>query len=258
MQGQTKFSGTFFENLRTLLQQEGNRGLQETALKFLQVFNNYSSGEHLLEQMQELTDEIKGMLYTSARQEYASILDQLDWKAENGETKENSQVLFQKLVPFLSRYISRTHDYGNVRSSVIQLILYGARYENGSGALLRSLFEQMAANRDFKHFFETEPEELYAVLTGSKGKKGNIYGDIFGSLVERGAKGEAGLEHVQDFYQLMRGMLVNESVYMSVNHFVLPFQYQGKEAVSEFWIDPDAEKKKKKRWRQENTPSGGL
>ena len=28
MQGQTKFSGTFFENLRTLLQQEGNRGLQ--------------------------------------------------------------------------------------------------------------------------------------------------------------------------------------------------------------------------------------
>ena len=218
MQGQTKFSGTFFENLRTLLQQEGNRGLQETALKFLQVFNNYSSGEHLLEQM-----------------------------AENGETKENSQVLFQKLVPFLSRYISRTHDYGNVRSSVIQLILYGARYENGSSALLRSLFEQMAANRDFKRFFETEPEELYAVLTGSKGKKGNIYGDIFGSLVERGAKGEAGLEHVQDFYQLMRGMLVNESVYMSVNHFVLPFQYQGKEAVSEFWIDPDAEKKEEEK-----------
>ena len=105
----------------------------------------------------------------------------------------------------------------------------------------------MAANRDFKHFFETEPEELYAVLTGSKGKKGNIYGDIFGSLVERGAKGEAGLEHVQDFYQLMRGMLVNESVYMSVNHFVLPFQYQGKEAVSEFWIDPDAEKKEEEK-----------
>ena len=187
------------------------------------------------------------MLYTSARQEYASILDQLDWKAENGETKENSQVLFQKLVPFLSRYISRTHDYGNVRSSVIQLILYGARYENGSSALLRSLFEQMAANRDFKRFFETEPEELYAVLTGSEGKKGNIYGDIFGALVERGAKGEAGLEHVQDFYQLMRGMLVNESVYMSVNHFVLPFQYQGKEAVSEFWIDPDAEKKEEEK-----------
>ena len=111
----------------------------------------------------------------------------------------------------------------------------------------RSLFEQMAANRDFKRFFETEPEELYAVLTGSKGKKGNIYGDIFGSLVERGAKGEAGLEHVQDFYQLMRGMLVNESVYMSVNHFVLPFQYQGKEAVSEFWIDPDAEKKEEEK-----------
>ena len=65
--------------------------------------------------------------------------------------------------------------------------------------------------------------------------------------MERGAKGEAGLEQVQDFYQLMRGMLVNESVYMPVNHFILPFQYQGKEAVSEFWIDPDAEKKEEEK-----------
>ena len=61
---------------------------------------------------------------------------------------------------------------------MIQLILYGARYENGSSALLRSLFEQMAANRDFKRFFETEPEELYAVLTGSEGKK-EIFMEIF-------------------------------------------------------------------------------
>ena len=120
--------------------------------------------------MQELTDDIKGMLYTSARQEYASILDQLDWNAENGETKENAQVLFQKLVPFLSKYISRTHDYGSVRSSVIQLILYGARYENGSSVLLRSLLNKLQLI-GILNVFETEPEELYAVLTGSEGKK---------------------------------------------------------------------------------------
>ena len=34
---------------------------------------------------------------------------------------------------------------------------------------------------------------------------------------------------------------------MPVNHFILPFQYQGKEAVSEFWIDPDAEKKEEEK-----------
>ena len=92
--------------------------------------------------MQELTDEIKGMLYTSVRQEYASILDQLDWKAENGETKGKFPGSVSEAGPLLSRYISRTHDYGNVRSSVIQLILYGARYENGSSALLEAFLNK--------------------------------------------------------------------------------------------------------------------
>lgn len=247
MQGQAKFSGTFFENLRTLFSQEGNRGLQEAALKFLQVFNNYSSGEHLLKQMQELSEDIRGMLYTSVKQEYDSILDQINWNAENGNVEENSRILFQKLVPFLSNYISRTHDYGSVRNSVIQLILYGARYENGNTDQLKSLFERMISNRDFSYYFEGEPEELYAQLTGNGGKKETIYGDLFGSLVERGAQGEAGLERVQDFYQLMKGMLLNESVYMPLNHFILPFQYQGKEAVSEFWVDPDAEKREEEQ-----------
>ena len=62
--------------------------------------------------------------------------------------------------------------------------------------------------------------------------------------MERGAKDSQEYGMTQ---QLMRGMLVNESVYMPVNHFILPFQYQGKEAVSEFWIDPDAEKKEEEK-----------
>ncbi len=103
--------------------------------------------------MQELTDEIKGMLYTSARQEYASILDQLDWKAERWGNERKCPGSVSEAGSLSFKIYFRTHDYGSVRSSVIQLILYGARYENGSSVLLRSLFEQMAANRDFKRFF---------------------------------------------------------------------------------------------------------
>lgn len=241
-QGQTKFSGDFFEGLRNLLLESRSSGLQNTALQFLRVFNNYSSGEHLLEQMHSLMDQLKGMMYTSVRKEYEPLVEAMNWEAPNGEVEENTAVLFKQIIPFLSKYISRTHDYGEVRDTVIQLLLYGARYENGGSSQLKRLYSQMAASREFKQFFSMDPEELFEHLTGNSDREGGTYAELFGSLVERGADGEAGLEQVQDFYQLMRGMLINESVYMPLNHFIVPFQYQGKEAVSEFWVNPDAEK----------------
>ena len=40
----------------------------------------------------------------------------------------------------------------------------------------------------------------------------------------------------------MNGMLINESVYMPLLHFIIPFQYEDNNVVSEMWVDPDAEK----------------
>ena len=44
------------------------------------------------------------------------------------------------------------------------------------------------------------------------------------------------------FYTIMNGMLINESVYMPLLHFIIPFQYEDNNVVSEMWVDPDAEK----------------
>ena len=38
----------------------------------------------------------------------------------------------------------------------------------------------------------------------------------------------------------MNGMLLNESVYLPLLHILFPFQYQGKNVMSEIWADPDA------------------
>ena len=37
-------------------------------------------------------------------------------------------------------------------------------------------------------------------------------------------------------------MLINESVYMPLLHFILPFQYEENNVMSEMWVDPDARK----------------
>ena len=38
----------------------------------------------------------------------------------------------------------------------------------------------------------------------------------------------------------MNGMLINESVYMPLLHFILPFQYEDNNVMSEMWVDPDS------------------
>jgi hypothetical protein len=68
------------------------------------------------------------------------------------------------------------------------------------------------------------------------------FADGLSQLVLRGANGQAGLENVQQFYTIMNGMLMNESVYMPLLHFILPFQYEDNNVMSEMWVDPDAKK----------------
>ena len=53
---------------------------------------------------------------------------------------------------------------------------------------------------------------------------------------------QAGLENVQQFYAMINGMLLNESVYLPLLHFVIPFQYEENNVMSEMWVDPDAKR----------------
>ena len=48
------------------------------------------------------------------------------------------------------------------------------------------------------------------------------------------------------FKQLVSAMLINESVYMPINHFLIPMEMDGRMLFSEFWVDPDDEEKEQK------------
>ena len=60
----------------------------------------------------------------------------------------------------------------------------------------------------------------------------------------RALRGEGNAEVQQIFRQLVAAMLVNESVYMPVNHMLIPMEIDGKRLFSELWGDADAENKK--------------
>lgn len=246
---QARFSGDFFNKLRSLLMQHPSDSFKDAALAFLREYNNYASGSHLLQQMRSLTDDIEQLMLRSCREEFRELADAMNWGAANGDTAANAGVLNGRLIPFLSNYISRMHDYGAVRDATMLLIFNAVRYENGDGDKLSQLFARLLEDRDFARLFKGEEQaslenllKLGADAAAAQKPVMAEFADSLANLLLRGANGQAGLENVQQFYTIMNGMLMNESVYMPLLHFMIPFQYEDNNVVSEMWVDPDAKR----------------
>lgn len=348
---QARFTGDFFNQLRSVLAQNPSATAQEAILRFLKGYNDYSSGAHLLQQMRSLTGDIEQLLLRSYRDEFRDMADAMNWQAQNGDTAQNAGVLNNRMIPFLASYISGTHDYGAVREAAMLLIFHAVRYQNGEKKGLVKLFDTMVNNRSFARLFKGNvqeslekllqngsreiqrptngvsrwladiadedpdsgngygkelselskdglPPEKQALLQEEEGlteaekklmeetgltrkelealkargelpdgsnvpKDGqNIKGgweaqtptrdfaDGIASLLLKGANGQAGLENVQQFYSIMNGMLLNESVFMPLLHFIIPFQYEENNVMSEMWVDPDAKKEREEGGRR--------
>lgn len=247
---QTKFSGAFFDSLRGLFSGASSDSTREIAMLFLKAYNDYSAGTHLLEQMHTLTEDISSLMLRSFRGDFQQLVDQMNWNAQNGDTAANAALLNGQLIPFMSNYVARTHDYGAVRDAVMHFILHAVKYENGDGQRLLSLFNRLAGTKDYLRFFKGNPkEELQKLLAQNEESRSltragerNGFADTFSSLILKGANGHAGLENIQQFYRILDGMLLNESVYLPLLHVLLPFRYGDKDVMSEMWVDPDAER----------------
>ena len=238
---QVKFSGELFDGLRGILNQEISENLRELLGDFLKSYNDYSSGVHLLRQMKTLTEDIASLMLRQFRGEMEQLADGMQWDAANGDTAYNTSVLNGRLIPFLSDYISRTHDYGAVRDAVMLLIFHAVRYENGNSGQLEQLLEKLLLNREFASLYQGDVvEDLRTALAAQQSGAGKETADMLAAMLLKGANGHAGLENIQQYYTMLNGMLVNESVYMPLLHMLFPFQYKEKQVMSEAWVDPDA------------------
>ena len=254
---QARFSGDFFNRLRAALMQNPSDSFKEAALAFLKGYNNYASGTHLLQQMRSLTGDIEQLMLRSFREEFRELASSMNWDAQNGDTAANTGVLNGKLIPFLSNYVSRTHDYGAVRDAAMLLIFNAVRYQNGEGEKLSQLLDRMMEDRDFAKLFGQDGQAMIEKLLARGADEAAAqkpmmadFADSLAKLLLRGANGQAGLENVQQFYSIMNGLLVNESVYMPLLHLVIPFQYEEHDVVSEMWVDPDAKKDNEEEGRK--------
>ncbi|WP_027400154.1 hypothetical protein [Anaerovorax odorimutans] len=240
-----KFNGVFFDMLRFVLKNSTSSDLKGAVSDFLKKYDSLTGGNHILNNMISNLKNISTRIPRQVSVALNALIDKLVVGNENGEIKENLNVLKEEIIPYLSRYISQTKDFGPARDIINMLVLNLAKYEMGSKETFLKSFKTLVGFSEIKSQLEGVPiAELEQFLLSSKGN--NYEGkteiaDKLISIITRGMGGEAGYENKQIFQNILSSALINESVYMPLVHLMIPADINGKLFFSELWVDPNHE-----------------
>ncbi len=251
MKAGTRFGGALFALLRNAYARADSAGVRGDILNFLKSYSDFSSTAHiegnLLRNLAGMADAMPASWGDKLRE----LLAQLENGIAAGDRQGNLNLIQQEVFPFMSSYVSTTHDLGTPRELLSLLALDVARYENGSEDKLTEAFHQLAGYGTLKSVLGAiDDKSLLKLLEGSQFNEGTSaarFADHLAAAAARALRGEGSAEVQQTFRNLVSAMLVNESVYMPLNHLLIPLEQDGRKLFSELWVDADAEDKKNGR-----------
>lgn len=251
MKAGTRFGGALFALLRNAYARADSAGVRGDILNFLKSYSDFSSTAHiegnLLRNLAGMADAMPASWGGKLRE----LLAQLENGIAAGDRQGNLNLIQQEVFPFMSSYVSTTHDLGTPRELLSLLALDVARYENGSEDKLTEAFHQLAGYGTLKSVLGAiDDKSLLKLLEGSQFNEGTSaarFADHLAAAAARALRGEGSAEVQQTFRNLVSAMLVNESVYMPLNHLLIPLEQDGRKLFSELWVDADAEDKKNGR-----------
>ena len=248
LQGQfktgTRFGGALFALLRSAYARAASEGVRTDILQFLKAYVDFDSTTHiegnLLRDLQSMADAMPA----SWAEKLRDLTAQLQNGIAAGNRQGNLQLLQREIFPYMSSYVERTHDMGTPRALLTMLALNVARYENGSEEKLLEGFHQLSGYGTLKGQLGGIDDQSLLLLLKNRGggdSKAVEFSNHLASAAARAFRGEGSAEVQQAFQNLIAAMLVNESVYMPINHYLLPLEWDGRMLFSELWVDPDAE-----------------
>ncbi len=248
MKAGTRFGGALFALLRNAYARADSEGVRGDILQFLKSYSDWSSTGHLEGNLLRNLAAMAKAMPASWGDQLRQLLAQLENGVAAGDRRGNIGLLQQQVIPLMSAYVSQTHDLGRPRELLSLLTLDLARYENGSEEKLTEAFHQLAGYGTLKGMLgDIDDKALLKLLQGSQFSKASPatqFSDHLAAAAARALRGEGSAEVQEVFRNLVSAMLVNESVYMPINHYLIPLELEGKMLFSELWVDADAEQKK--------------
>ena len=247
----TRFGGALFALLRNAYARAGSEGVRGDILNFLKSYSDYSSTGHIEQNILRNMAGMADAMPASWGEKLRELMALLENGIAAGDRKGNLALIQQRVFPYMSSYVSHTHDLGTARGLLSLLALDVARYENGSLEKLLESFHQLSGYGTLKNQLGgIDDEALLQLLKNSEFAQtsaANQFADHLTAAASRALRGEGSAEMQQIFQQLVSAMLINESVYMPVNHYMIPLEMDGRMLFSELWVDPDAGEKEEGR-----------
>lgn len=247
MKAGTRFGGALFALLRNAYARADADGVRLDILNFLKSYSDYSSTGHLEGNLLRNLANMANAMPASWGDQLRQLLAQLENGIAAGDRQGNINLLQQQVFPLMSSYVSQTHDLGTPRELLSLLALDLARYENGSEDKLQEAFHQLSGYGTLKGMLgNIDGPSLLKLLQSGQAKMSSAtqFADHLAAAAARALRGEGSAEVQEVFRNLVSSILINESVYMPLGHFLIPLEMDGKMLFSELWVDADAEEKK--------------
>jgi hypothetical protein len=244
MAGANRLQGPLFDVMRQIMGEATTVELKAGVLDFLKKYNDMSSGKHILENIKGTLEDIEARMFRNDREGLQKLAMRLKPHATESNAA-NVRMLKEQIIPYMGKYVADNREMGKLRDLVTLVAFNTARYESGSLDKVVEAFQRLMEFPTFhKHFPGMTGKDLRNMLLNvdydrAAGK--NELTDKLLNIMEAGVKGEAGVENKEQFVNIMRSVLVNESVYMPVMHVMLPVILDGVPMFSEMWVDPDEE-----------------
>ncbi len=127
--GAVRYTGTFYNMLRQVMNDTQSVELKAGILDFLKQINDLSSGPHLLENIRGNMDMISRCMLRADREMLQQMMTKLDMQAAPGDTASNAGLLKNEVIPMLGEYVAKTRDFGVIRDLIGVLTANTARYE---------------------------------------------------------------------------------------------------------------------------------
>ncbi len=242
---QSRFAGPLFDMLRAMFNSTQSTTAKEGILTFLKKYGDFTSTSHIEKSMEGILKQISDYIPASWHDKLFELTAKLQQGFNSSSRAENLKLLQNDIIPYLASYIERTNDMGFARTLLSMLMLNIARYENGSQDSMLMAFRQLGSyNQALTELNRLDNSALLRLLMNSnyaKALTNDAFTTQFSQIAQSALSGAYGSDMKDVFSEIVRAMLLNESVYMTVNHSILPLEYNGKMMYSEMWVDPDAD-----------------
>ena len=241
----TRFGGALFALLRSAYAHASSDSTRMDILQFAKAYMDYSSTEHLEGNILRNLEGMADAMPASWAERLRELAEQTEGLMAAGDRKGSLLLLQQEVFPLMSSYVRQTHDLGLARQLLGLLTLDISRYENGSQENLLQMYHRLVSYGTLKDQLggidDASVLQLLQTNKFSETSLSNQFAAHLASAASHALGGEGSAATQEIFQQLVGAMLVNESVYMPVNHFILPLEWDGKFLFSEMWVDPDAQ-----------------